>query len=324
MGGKALMFTAFPEKTIIVYLDQNKWIDLSRAYHGMTEGKKFQDVLTKIQTAVSNKSVIFPLSFQHYFETNKDPDVERRKRLARVMAEISQGISISPQERTMQWELEKALAKLYNEPIPKTLSMFGYGFPCALGISTEVPTDQFDETRDKITSFETTFNLLVEDDNDEFNAWAQEFETTHSELASKLEEFREKVKNLDKLSRKRAYVVHLATALQEEITEALSYFNKTPQELFSIGAEKLDSFWEDVPTLHVEIELNMGRNEQWRDRKIQPNDATDIAFLSTAIPYCDVLVVEKPFHNLIKQNELDKTYKTRVFSNINDLEGILM
>lgn len=322
VGGEILVFTTFPERTTIIYLDQNKWIDLSHAYHGMPEGQKFQHVLTKIQSAVSRKDAIFPLSFQHYFETNKGSNLEQRRRLAKVMAEISKGICISPQERMMQWELKRSLAKLFNEPILETPSAFGYGFPCALGLSVEIPKDQFDEAREKITSFETTFNLIVEDDSDEFNAWSQEFEITHNKLAGNLEKFREKVKNLEKLSRKHAYVVHLAIALQEEITEALSYFNKTPQELFSIGAKKLDSFWENVPTLHVEIELNVSRSEHW-DRKIEPNDTTDIAFLNVAIPYCDVLVVEKYFHNLIKQKGLDKKYKTQVFRSINDLEGVL-
>ena len=102
----------------------------------------------------------------------------------------------------------------------------------------------------------------------------------------------------------------------------LGYFNKTSEELFSIGAEKLNVFWENVPTLNVEIELNVGRNEHW-DRKIEPNDATDISFLNVAIPYCDVLVVEKYFHNLMKQIGLGEKYKTQVFKDLNDLEGIL-
>jgi hypothetical protein len=111
------MFTVFPERTTIIYLDQNKWIDLSRAYYGMAEGQKFQHVLTKIQSAVLSKNAIFPLSFQHYFETNKSSNLEQRRRLAKVMAELSQGICISPQERMMHWELKRSLAKLFNEPI---------------------------------------------------------------------------------------------------------------------------------------------------------------------------------------------------------------
>jgi len=335
------MFTAFPEKTIIVYLDQNKWIDLSRAYHGIPEGQKFKHVLEKIQKAVSNKNAIFPLSFEHIFETNKDPDVERRKRLAKVMAEISQGIAISPQERTMQWELERALAKLFNEPIPETPSMFGYGLPCAFGTSlvmkdqngnyfmkdqngnyVGLSKNQFEQIRDKMFSPDATFDILMELNDDEFNAWTQIFQVDHINFAGRLEEYRKKVSGLDKSSRKHGYIVHLATALEKEMTKALGFFNKTPEELFSIGAEKLDVFWEDVPTLNVEIELSVGRNEHW-DRKIEPNDATDISFLNVALPYCDVLVVEKYFHNLIKQIGLDKKYKTHVFKDLNDLENLL-
>jgi hypothetical protein len=314
------VFATFSDETTIVYLDQNKWIDLSRAYHRMPGAQKFQHVLEKIQKAVSNKSAIFPLSFQHYYETNKNSDLEQRKRLASVMAEISQGIAISPQERMLQWELIEALGKLYNAPISKMPPVFGYGFPCAFGIS--VSEKQFKQIQDKITSPDATFHLLMEADNSEFNDWVEDFKTTHTNLVSRLEEFRKKVKTLNKLSRKHAYIVHHAIALEEEITESLSYFNRTPEELFSIGAEKLDSFWEKVPTLNVEIELAVARNEHW-DRDIEPNDITDISFLSVAIPYCDVLVVEKYFHNLIKQKGLDKKYKTQVFRSINDLEGIL-
>jgi hypothetical protein len=326
------MFTTFPKETTIVYLDQNKWIDLSRAYHGMPEGKEFQPALTKIQSAVLNKSAIFPLSFQHYFETNKDPDLERRRRLARVMAELSQGICISPQERMMQWELERALAQLFNEQSPEIPPTFGYGIPCAFGFSLIVkdqsgnyvalPKEQSEQIRDGITSFDATFNLLMEDDNVEFHDWAQEFQITHNNLAGKLEEFRKTVRKLGKLSRKRAYIVHLATALEEEITKVLGYFDKTPEDLFSIGAEKLDAFWENIPTLDVEIELNVSRNEHW-DRKIESNDATDIAFLNVAIPYCDVLVLEKYFHNLARNSKLDKKYNTRIIKSLSDLENFL-
>jgi len=316
------MFAEFPKSSTIVYLDQNMWIYLSQAYYGIPKGEKYQPVLAKIQKAVSNKSAIFPLSSQHYYETNKGSDLEQRKRLAKVMAEISQGIAISPQERMFKWELVRALAKLFNEPIPAMPPVLGYGLPCAFGISLQIPKEQFDETRDRITSPNTTFSLLVENDNDEFNNWAQEFETTHSNLTGKLNEFREKVRKSDKSLRRRAYVVHLATALEEEITKSLGYFNKTPEEFFSIGAEKLDSFWENIPTMNVEIELNVGRNEHW-DRKIEPNDTTDIAFLTVAIPYCDIVVLERYFHNLAQNKVLDKKYNTRIIRNLGDLENSL-
>jgi hypothetical protein len=342
VGGNALMFTTFPKETTIIYLDQNKWNDLSCAYYGMPEGKKFRHVLEKIQTAISNKSAILPLSFEHYFETNKDPDVERRKRLAKVLAKISQGIAISPQERTTQLELTRALAELYNEPIPKTLSMIGYGFPCVIGESliiedqngsyimkdrngnfVTLTREQVEGIRDRITSPDLIFKLLIEVDNNEFNKWVQEFQTSHAKLATNLERFRQEVRRDDKTLHKSAYAEQLATALEDEISKALSHFNKTTEEFFSISAEKLDAFWENVPTLDVEIALNAGRNEHWR-RTIEPNDVTDISFLNVAIPYCDVLVVEKYFHNLIKQIGLDKKYKTQIFRNINDLEEILV
>jgi len=66
----------------------------------------------------------------------------------------------------------------------------------------------------------------------------------------------------------------------------------------------------------------VSRNEHW-DRKIESNDATDIAFLNVAIPYCDVLVLEKYFHNLARNSKLDKKYNTRIIKSLSDLENFL-
>ena len=69
----------------LIYLDQKDWINLARAYYHTALGEKYLPVLEKIRIALSDQSVIFPLSSTHFIETGKIKDISRRKRLAQVL-----------------------------------------------------------------------------------------------------------------------------------------------------------------------------------------------------------------------------------------------
>ena len=72
-----------------VYLDRNKWIDLSRAAYGRPDGERFQDALMIARTGVEQRLVSFPLSSVPYMELGVTQDLERRRRLAQVMRALS-------------------------------------------------------------------------------------------------------------------------------------------------------------------------------------------------------------------------------------------
>jgi hypothetical protein len=44
-----------------VYLDQNKWLDLSRAHHGEAKGQPYVPVLQRVVEAVKSNAASFPL-----------------------------------------------------------------------------------------------------------------------------------------------------------------------------------------------------------------------------------------------------------------------
>jgi hypothetical protein len=60
-----------------VYLDQNKWIDLTRAKHGQKSGERFADALTVARAGVEHGLISFPLSLTHYMEVTQKPSVAR-------------------------------------------------------------------------------------------------------------------------------------------------------------------------------------------------------------------------------------------------------
>src|SRR5579863_10744362 len=87
-----------PNAPLMIYLDQNKWIDLGLAYHQNPRGVRFATILQKMHDAVKQKTARFPFSSQHVLETMKMGDIARRQRLAQIIAEFSEGWTIA------QWE----------------------------------------------------------------------------------------------------------------------------------------------------------------------------------------------------------------------------
>ncbi len=75
-----------------IYLDQNHWIKLTDAFFGRRHGLRYLPVLNAAQAAVASSAAAFPLSHIHIYETLKCPDVEQRKRLARVLIQLSRNI----------------------------------------------------------------------------------------------------------------------------------------------------------------------------------------------------------------------------------------
>ncbi len=53
---------------MIIYLDQNKWIDLARVMVGNPKGSEFREVYEKIEGKVKSGDWKFPLSSIHYME----------------------------------------------------------------------------------------------------------------------------------------------------------------------------------------------------------------------------------------------------------------
>ncbi len=319
-------------KPLYIYLDQNKWIDLARAYYDMSGGKKFRRILDKIQVGISNQTIAFPLSSEHVFETRKARDMAKRKRLADVMSEISRGVTISPQNKMRQWELAQALGKAFQKPCSNIPSAFGIGIPFALGMEFIVRDENGNrvlmpekfnlEVNEMLASSETMLNYLVGNDETTNIRALEQYNKSQEEFVERVESYREKAKQHGKVAHRRSYIANLTIAIQNELIEVLELYGKTMHDFLNLGRNEITSVFENCPTIDIEIALAVSRNEQW-DKKVKSNDSVDIAFLTVAIPYCDVIVTEKFWGTLAKQKNLHQKYKTLLFSDLNELESIL-
>ncbi len=75
----------------VLYLDQNKWVDLARGEARPTDHADFSTILERIRQLVSEGRLVVPLTQSNLYETHKINDPVRRNQLAKLQASISQG-----------------------------------------------------------------------------------------------------------------------------------------------------------------------------------------------------------------------------------------
>jgi hypothetical protein len=75
----------------IVYLDQNKWIELAQIHAGMVSSGPITTLYSQLLSAVRRRDVLFPLSVSHVLETSKRNDPVSRGYVAETQAKLSRG-----------------------------------------------------------------------------------------------------------------------------------------------------------------------------------------------------------------------------------------
>ena len=77
---------------VVIYLDQNKWIDLARCVKDPDKYAENYAVLEILVRQVQKHAAIVPLSFTNIYETHKINNLGRRQHLAWVQSALSRGI----------------------------------------------------------------------------------------------------------------------------------------------------------------------------------------------------------------------------------------
>lgn len=317
----------------MVYLDQNKWIDLSRAYHDRPDGAPFATTLGKVQDAVQHQSARFPLSNEHVIETMKMGDCARRHRLAEVMAVVSEGWTIAPEEQINRYEIRMAVPKALNKAVPIEIPVvFGRGVEFAFG----QPVDANELTRalsspdDRIRkiAIDVFGRLLASPDESLRKAGIDHYHSAMNATAHEADRVRNLVRDRTKNLQKRAFtarfVIDHIWGREVEFHTVLQRLGVGFEEFFNtLGSDGLEALFADMPTADVALSLRTQRHMQFQ-KPIEPNDLVDQSFLSVAIPYCDIVVTEGQWVDLAKRKKLDQKYHTQLLSDVNDLANILL
>ena len=151
----------------VVYLDQNHWIELSRAAHGRPRTAETTAVLDGLRRARACGRACFPLSLAHYIETLKQQVPDRRARLATFMLDLSGGITVAPPHVVVRHEIEAALARCFHgRLVPGPFQFLGSGLTHAadkdFGFRLEWPPEAKDVPYPQRKAFEGLFLAMAE------------------------------------------------------------------------------------------------------------------------------------------------------------------
>jgi hypothetical protein len=116
--------------------------------------------------------------------------------------------------------------------------------------------------------------------------------------------------------------MQLFLEVQDKIDAALRRMGKSFQDLRALPDEKIVSLFDLVPCWDVERRLSVQVEQQW-DRELEGNDVYDIAALTAAIPYCDVVVTEKLWTHLCNACGVATVYNSQVISSIFEIAPLL-
>jgi len=324
------MYQGTPMK---IFLDSRDWITLAKIVDGKEENPELLKVYEKIKKLSNSEHAIFPFSMYHLDDLMKRSNKKSRDQVIDVMIDISKGWVMKPYRLFFKKEIENAsLNRLGARSVHDIQSqIFGKGIAYTAGeeyyIDSSTPIGKKfldkhgEELRHVLDSVDSMKKLLK---NDSFAQSFQEWKKPYDQLAIKLEKNREYKRKMTKSQR---YDYELAAYFSHSVTphlvKFLQEFKIPPEKIMLTTKSDVNSFLENMPAINVFFKLIFARDEESPERKVQSNDMVDICHLAGAIPYCDIVVVEKMFANLSKKQKLDKKYNCIVCDSLLDLKSIL-
>jgi len=313
----------------LLYLDQNKWIELARARYGKEDAAGVVAALGAVDDAVAVGKVIVPISGVHVMETMAPSDRGRRERLAEFMVGLSGNASILPYMALRPLEiLHAVLRKLGRTPTaPLRPHVLGRGLTYALGAELSVsgiPAPAAEVLTEVLESRASSIAMLVEAADPALTAVSRrEDEAAVAELEVIRARAQAGLTPQQRLDLEMATVFSTGPA-GTELLDVLRKLGIGMQEFAAMfdGRDDWVSFFHDVPTMDVFVTLGTERDRS-KERRIHRNDTKDLGFLAVAIPYANIVVTERFWAHLANSTGLAERYGTTVVADVARLPALL-
>ena len=295
---------------MIVYLDQNKWIELAR----VVNGKDSSPAVATVATAVIEGGLELPLSAIHYMETARISDLGSRQRLGKVMWTYSKGRTLLSQRDLIVHEAETVLSKHFPQVQVHGIELLGTGSRHAFGMEHMRQFPQgIENAMDKaLVTGELTFGIgpIHFLDKSHKQAFKKHLEGLRGVFAQNLppEKWEEAL-----------YVLNLAD-IAEPFFSVLWKHQIMPDTGQQTISNHLRSIIDGMPSRAVDLHLH---KQVLRNRDYMPkdNDLEDWAGLGVAVAYCDIVVCEKGFRDLVLRDK--SKIKAIVLDHLSDLADYL-
>ncbi|MFZ1429266.1 MAG: hypothetical protein WAS21_21115 [Geminicoccaceae bacterium] len=312
-----------PKRPYIVYLDQNKWIELARAVKYPADYPAQHALFVAIAQEIQTGRLILPLTAANIYETHKTNDTQRRHELAVLQATASQGLVFRGRHRRLETELSDLLFAIHGRPVVARAAdwflsdLFFEAFADFDDERLISPISQ--QTIDVIRAEPARwlYKYLVATPEDVRIGAVQRFSGGSERLRQRIEERRCQHAGESLAMRRR---IMSALLILDDLNLILKFANSAGypwQSVGDIGKTNMRRIIEDVPIYYVEREIALRLESQ--TRLIEVNDFRDMQSFCATIPYADEVIGENQFVNLARQARLDKKYCTKLATNILDL-----
>jgi hypothetical protein len=311
----------------IVYLDQNKWIELARVQAGKVTSGPTADLYTQLLVAVECGQVLFPLSVSHVLETSKRNDPISRGQLVDTQVKLSRGYVYRSRAGRLEIEVRATLHRLFGTAPPELPQHWAitHGLLQAFEPMDEMTALSAEVQRMvRINAFidpaDQYVDYMKNQDDAHRRAAHSQLAANTADLIARIETRRARLRGKSVDVRRRAYAAQLFMDHQDTFIRILKSLGHSFEQLKALGERAVHALVEDVPTLNVEAEM-VARLES-KTGGIAPNDVFDIQSFYTAIPYSSRVVAEKGSVARARQAKLDARYQVALSRSLDDLLGV--
>lgn len=323
----------------VIYLDTNQWIFLAQCYNKSNdESSKYREVCEKILRLALNDKIILVTCLLQIDEINKQSNLFKRKEILDFIFKYTKVNTILSINEIIPLEVENQIRiHLGKELIDIKSKIFSQGcnFSQPWNLvpknTNEKPSVSLEEMKklviEKLQDPEIISKILM---NEEFHKKSQKQDLENITLVTSLESQVKKdySHHNKKLNEKLAKIRTIDEFTGEHFIKiCISKYKVDPRtvsmKIFS-SLESVEYYFKQIRTAYIHFVLNHQRNMH-PNPKIHKNDLFDLATLTPAVAYCDIVVGERKWINFLKQRKynIENLYNTKLFSNINDLLDIL-
>jgi hypothetical protein len=286
----------------IVYLDQNKWIQLARAVKFPSEAPDLAALLKAVTKEVSAGRLVLPLTATNIYETHKINNAQKRHDLASIQAFLSGGHVFRARYKRLEVEVTEVLRGAYRLPLAHReenyflsnvfFEAFAERDDERLGLHFSERAIEFIRSRPDFCLYEYLANIP---EGVRITA-VKKFSDGSDQLRQRIEERRSRHANESLPTRRR---IHGAMLLLNEIDLVMKIAKKTEipwQTVTDIGSSNARRIINEVPTYFVEREIALRLEAE--NRPIEENDFRDMQSFCAVVPYADAVIAENHFTNL--------------------------
>jgi hypothetical protein len=316
-----------------IYLDQNMWIELSRARLGAAGAKDgFRDAYEIARYASLHGLASFVLSQTHMYETQKRRQWDQRLDIVETMLELSRFHAIKHVTGVVPLEADFAVRSMAGLR-PTEPNVFGHGVQAIfskavnlhdgllLDLSALDYRDSFVKAASALgqalmwdaillagprpgsSSEELVASLKAVDDA---------FAVDQADVAAKIKSLSIRGPQLEE-----ALTQYALLEVRHELFRAAQDCGISPEFVADMMIERPGAMLQALPSRHVVHGMYMQHAQPQKLWK--SNDLHDITALGVAVPYCDAVATEKHWVSLLRRKALDVQYNTSFITSPREL-----